>query len=300
MNRVQIVEVGPRDGLQNEKKILSTEDKLNFIAELQEAGCTQIEVASFVNPKLVPTMADASEVVRGVLCPPAPSNCPPTPSNGGDDIDFWCLVPNERGYARAQEAGARFIAVFAAASESFSQKNIGRSIESSLEEYHKVVSQALSDGCRVRGYVSCVTHCHYEGKINPEAVLFVAEKLFEMGCEEVSLGETLGCATPDDISTLLNGLKSLPCEKLAGHFHDTSGRALQNVETALSFGLRTFDSSAAGLGGCPFAPGAAGNVATESLVRFLHERGFETGIDAEKIAFVGARIAGVLRGRAEV
>jgi hydroxymethylglutaryl-CoA lyase len=286
---VRVVEVGPRDGLQNEIVVLSTEQKLTFIAALQDAGCTEIEVASFVNPKLVPAMADASEVVRGISSPPAPSN-------GGDDVVFWCLVPNERGYVRAREAGARAIAVFAAASESFSQKNIGRSVESSLDEYEKVVSQARSEGCQVRGYVSTVTHCPYEGKIAPDAVLAVAEKLFAMGCEEVSLGETLGRATPDDISRLLEILlPTLPVEKLAGHFHDTSGRALENVAVALDFGLRTFDSSAAGLGGCPFAPGAAGNVATESLVQFLHAQGYETGIDSEKIFAAGVWIREILR-----
>ncbi|MGC4042754.1 MAG: hydroxymethylglutaryl-CoA lyase [Armatimonas sp.] len=279
---VRIIEVGPRDGLQNEPTIISTADKLDFIAALIEAGCREIEVASFVHPKLVPAMADAAEVVAGL---------PPTPPHGV----FWSLVPNGKGYLRAEEAGARAVAVFAAASETFSQKNIGRSIADSLEEYERVVTLARADGCRVRGYVSTITHCPYEGRISPEVVLSVAERLLAMGCEEVSLGETLGRAEPADIDTLLTQLlPTLPVEKLAGHFHDTGGHAIENVSVALNHGLRAFDSSAAGLGGCPFAPGAAGNVATETLVRFLESQGYSTGIDAGEIAEAGQRLRGLL------
>jgi hydroxymethylglutaryl-CoA lyase len=281
---VRIVEVGPRDGLQNEPTVVSTTDKLAFIGELLTAGCREIEVASFVHPKLVPAMADAAEVVAGLTQMPSPRM-----------RLFWSLVPNEKGYLRAREAGAQAIAVFAAASETFSQKNIGRGIAESLEEYGQVVSQALSDGCRVRGYVSTVTHCPYEGRISPAAVLSVVERLFAMGCEEVSLGETLGRAEPADIEALLSHLiPMLPCEKLAGHFHDTSGRAIDNVGVALRYGLRAFDSSAAGLGGCPFAPGAAGNVATETLVRFLEGQGYSTGIDADRVAQAGTALRGLL------
>jgi hydroxymethylglutaryl-CoA lyase len=280
---IRIVEVGPRDGLQNEKTIVPTSEKLRFIADLIDAGCREIEVASFVNPKLVPAMADADTALAGL---------PPD-----SERVFWSLVPNEKGYARAREAGARAIAIFAAASESFSQKNIGRSVTDSLDEYQRVVEAALADGCRVRGYVSCVTHCPYEGNTAPPAVLGVAERLFAMGCEEVSLGETLGRAEPSEIRALLDVLiPDLSPEKLTGHFHDTFGRAIENVAVALEYGLRSFDSSAAGLGGCPFAPGAAGNLATETLVRFLHSSGYQTGIDAEKIARAGARIRTVLKG----
>lgn len=212
-----------------------------------------------------------------------------------EKLTFWSLVPNGKGYLRAEEAGARAVAVFAAASETFSQKNIGRSIADSLDEYAQVVKLALADGCRVRGYVSTVTHCPYEGRISPDAVLSVAEQLFAMGCEEVSLGETLGRAEPADIDALLNRLiPTLFAEKLAGHFHDTGGYAIENVAVALTHGVRAFDSSAAGLGGCPFAPGAAGNVATEVLVRFLEAQGYSTGIDADKITQAGQKLRELL------
>lgn len=283
MNPVRVVEVGPRDGLQNEPVLLSVEQRVAFVNELLAAGCAEIEVGAFVNPKLVPAMAGSGEVLRelGVRA----------------DARLIVLVPNERGLNAALDAGAKSIAVFAAASETFSQKNIGRSISESLDEYRRVVARAKQGDLWVRGYVSTVTHCPYEGKISPGAVVSVAQALREMGCDEIALGETLGRATVDDLAALLDAVTlAIPPEMLAGHFHDTSGRALSLVERALEYGIRAFDGSTGGLGGCPFAPGAAGNLATESLVARLHALGYTTGIDAEALALVGARLRKTLAG----
>ncbi|WP_309709052.1 hydroxymethylglutaryl-CoA lyase [Armatimonas sp.] len=273
MTAIRIVEVGPRDGLQNEAVTLSTADKLTLIQKLIAAGCTEIEATAFVHPKLVPQLADAVAVLAG---------------QENTVARFSVLVPNQKGLERALAAGARAIAIFTAASESFCEKNIGRSIESSLTEYAEVVKTARQHGCWVRGYVSTVTHCPYEGKIPPEQAAQVIAQVAALGCDEVALGETLGRAVPEEIARLLEKtLLHLPASQLAGHFHDTNGRALEHVDVALGFGLTCFDGAVGGLGGCPFAPGAAGNLATEKLALHLAALGYETGLDAVALTDVG-------------
>lgn len=269
--RVEIVEVGPRDGLQNEERIIPAADKIALVDRLSACGFARIEVTSFVNPKRVPQMADAAEVLAGIRREPG--------------IRYAALTPNLRGFEAAQEAKAEEVAVFASASEGFSQANIGCSIAESMERFAPVMAAARDAGLPVRGYVSCVTHCPYDGRVAPDAVAEVAARLVDMGCYEISLGETLGRALPEDTSAMLDAvLARMPADKLAGHFHDTSGRALDNVAVCLERGLRVFDASIGGLGGCPFAPGAAGNVATEGLALMLEERGFETGLDRKRLA----------------
>lgn len=273
--RAEIVEVGPRDGLQNEKRIIPAETKIALVDRLSACGFSRIEVTSFVNPKRVPQMADAAEVLAGIARNPA--------------IRYAALTPNLRGFEAAREARAEEVAVFASASEGFSQANIGCSIAESMERFAPLMAAAKETGLPVRGYVSCVTHCPYDGKVDPEAVADVAARLLEMGCYEISLGETLGRALPEDTDAMLDAvLARVPAEKLAGHFHDTLGRALDNVEVCLERGLRVFDASIGGLGGCPFAPGAAGNVATEALALMLEDRGYETGLDAKRLAETAA------------
>ena len=273
--RAEIVEVGPRDGLQNEKRIIPAETKIALVDRLSACGFSRIEVTSFVNPKRVPQMADAAEVLAGIARDPA--------------IRYAALTPNLRGFEAAHEARAEEVAVFASASEGFSQANIGCSIAESMERFAPLMAAAKETGLPVRGYVSCVTHCPYDGKVDPEAVADVAARLLEMGCYEISLGETLGRALPEDTDAMLDAvLARVPAEKLAGHFHDTLGRALDNVEVCLERGLRVFDASIGGLGGCPFAPGAAGNVATEALALMLKDRGYETGLDAKRLAETAA------------
>jgi len=273
--RAEIVEVGPRDGLQNEKRIIPAEAKIALVDRLSACGFSRIEVTSFVNPKRVPQMADAAEVLAGIARDPA--------------IRYAALTPNLRGFKAAREAKAEEVAVFASASEGFSQANIGCSIAESMERFAPLMAAAKETGLPVRGYVSCVTHCPYDGKVDPEAVADVAARLLEMGCYEISLGETLGRALPEDTDAMLDAvLARVPAEKLAGHFHDTLGRALDNVEVCLERGLRVFDASIGGLGGCPFAPGAAGNVATEALALMLEDRGYETGLDAKRLAETAA------------
>ncbi|MCZ4261840.1 hydroxymethylglutaryl-CoA lyase [Limimaricola sp. G21655-S1] len=268
--RVEIVEVGPRDGLQNEARIIPAADKIALVDRLSACGFARIEVTSFVNPKRVPQMADAAEVLAGIRREPG--------------IRYAALTPNLRGFEAAQEAKAEEVAVFASASEGFSQANIGCSIAESMERFAPVMAAARDSGLPVRGYVSCVTHCPYDGRVAPDAVAEVAARLMDMGCYEISLGETLGRALPEDTAAMLDAvLARLPADKLAGHFHDTSGRALDNVAVCLERGLRVFDASIGGLGGCPFAPGAAGNVATEGLALMLEERGFETGLDRKRL-----------------
>ena len=269
--RVEIVEVGPRDGLQNEKRIIPAADKIALVDRLSACGFARIEVTSFVNPKRVPQMADAAEVLAGISREPG--------------IRYAALTPNLRGFEAAQEARAEEVAVFASASEGFSQANIGCSIAESMERFAPVMEAAKSAGLPVRGYVSCVTHCPYDGKVAPDAVADVAARLMDMGCYEISLGETLGRALPEDTDVMLDAvLARVAAERLAGHFHDTSGRALDNVATCLDRGLRVFDASIGGLGGCPFAPGAAGNVATEALAMMLEARGYETSLDMKRLA----------------
>ncbi|MGL4239000.1 hydroxymethylglutaryl-CoA lyase [Tabrizicola sp.] len=279
--RVTIFEVGPRDGLQNEARLIPTADKIRLIDGLSACGLTHIEVASFVSPKWVPQMADASEVLAGVQRRPG--------------VSYAALTPNLQGFERALEAGADEVAVFASASEGFSQRNINCSIAESLERFRPVLLGAKTAMLPVRGYVSCVTDCPFDGPVAPEAVAQVAEALIDLGCYQVSLGDTLGSATPASTGKMLETvLARLPASRLAGHFHDTHGQALQNIALCLDLGLHTFDSSVGGLGGCPYAPGAQGNVATEAVVTMLHDQGFETGIDVEALAAM-SRFAQSLR-----
>jgi hydroxymethylglutaryl-CoA lyase len=268
---VTIYEMGPRDGLQNEKEIIATADKIKLIDLLSEAGFRKIEATSFVSSKWVPQMADAAEVMAGITRKPG--------------VTYGVLTPNLKGFEAALAAGANEVAIFASASESFSQKNINCSIEESFERFTPLMQAAKAANMPVRGYVSCVAACPYEGSVAPEAVARVAARLIEIGTYEVSLGDTIGAGTPESISAMLAAVtRAVPVGRLAGHYHDTGNRALANVEESLKFGLRTFDSAIGGLGGCPYAPGAKGNVATEALVAMLEAKGFRTGIDLSRIA----------------
>lgn len=278
---VQVVEVGPRDGLQNERKIVRTELKVELVEALAAAGLKRIEVGSFVSRTQVPQMADSAEVFASLHADPS--------------ITYSALVPNLAGLQAAVQSGVQEIAVFASASESFSEKNIRCSIADSLVRYRDVARQAALHGMRIRGYVSCVLGCPYEGFVPPARVASVAQRLFDMGCFEVSLGDTIGAGTPESTRALLESLLgSIPSGQLAVHFHDTSGRALENIQVALEAGIRVIDSSIAGLGGCPFAPGSPGNVATERVVAALHARGFETGVDERELAAVARRVPDML------
>ena len=255
--QVRIVEVGPRDGLQNEPRPVSTEDKLELIERLALAGLTTIEATAFVSPKWVPQMADHAEVLRRVKRHPG--------------VTYPVLVPNMKGFEAALAAGAEEVAVFGAASEAFSQKNINCSIAESLERFRPVIEAAKQHGVRVRGYVSCVLGCPYQGEVAPEAVAQVARELFAMGCYEISLGDTIGAGTPGWTKVMLEAVaKDVPLDKVAGHYHDTFGQALANIYASLETGVAVFDSSVAGLGGCPYSPGASGNVATEDVVYMLN------------------------------
>jgi len=275
--RVRIVEVGPRDGLQNEKQVVSTETKIEFIRKLAASGLKTIEATAFVSPKWVPQMADHAEVLRAL--------------HHSAGVVYPVLVPNMRGYEAAVAAGAREVAVFAAASETFSQKNINCSIAESLERFASVFAAANSAGIRVRGYVSCVLGCPYEGAVAPERVADVAAKLYESGCHEISLGDTIGVGTPVRTQRLIESVSNrVPVNHLAGHFHDTYGQALANIFAALEMGVSVFDSSVSGLGGCPYAPGAAGNVATEDLLYMLNGMEIETGVDLNRLLEAGAFI----------
>lgn len=263
---VEIVEVGPRDGLQSQARIIPAASKVALIDALSAAGLRRIEAASFVSPRWVPQMADGAEVLAGIARRPG--------------TRYMALAPNLKGYEAARAAGADEVAVFTAASEGFARANLNASIAESLERLGPVLDAARRDGIPVRGYVSVVTDCPYEGEVAPGAVARVAAALRDLGCREVSLGETLGRGTPERVGAMLRAvLEELPPERLAGHFHDTAGRALENVEVALEQGLRIFDSSIGGLGGCPFAPGAAGNVATEALAARLGALGYEVSLD---------------------
>ncbi|KMN34191.1 MULTISPECIES: hydroxymethylglutaryl-CoA lyase [unclassified Chromobacterium] len=266
MPQVKIVEVGPRDGLQNEKQPVSTAVKLELIRRLAASGLNTIEAGAFVSPKWVPQMAGSAEVLAG-LDQSGPASYP-------------VLVPNEQGLDAALAAGAREIAVFGAASESFSQRNINASIAESLQRFAPVMARAQAAGVPVRGYVSCVVGCPYEGRIAPAKVAEVAARLLDMGCYEISLGDTIGVGTPSSVLAMLDAVsKTVPMAQLAGHFHDTYGMAISNIHACLRAGMMTFDSSVAGLGGCPYAQGASGNVATEDVVYLLHGEGHDTGID---------------------
>jgi isopropylmalate/homocitrate/citramalate synthase len=269
--RVRVVEVGPRDGLQNEAALVPTEDKVRLVEMLADAGFADIEVSSFVSPKRVPQLADAAEVFAR-LAPRA-------------GVRYSALAPNARGLERALAAGVRAIALFTAASETFTQKNIGMTIAESLEGFRALLPTARAHGLWVRAYVSTAFVCPYEGQITPAQVIPVVRELVAMGVDEVSLGDTIGHATPDAVARLAEALApALPRERTAYHFHDTRGAALANVLMALQYGVAVFDAAAGGTGGCPFAPGAAGNLATEDLLALLHGMGIETGVDLEKVA----------------
>ncbi|HXX37458.1 MAG TPA: hydroxymethylglutaryl-CoA lyase [bacterium] len=279
--RVRIVEVGPRDGLQNEATALSIDDKVAFITRLAAAGLTEIEVGAFVRPDRVPQMADTDAVVRRL-----------GPCRG---VVLSALVPNRLGMERAIACGLRDIAVFTAASEAFARRNINMSIDESLGGFQEILAFATAHGIRVRAYVSTAWRCPYEGRIRPDAVRQVASRLLDMGCREVSLGDTIGAATPTEVWALLDHLaRDLPIHALAVHFHDTRGTALANVLAALLRGVATIDAAAGGLGGCPYAPGASGNLATEDLVYMLHGMGIETGVDLERLAAASRSLASPL------
>ena len=263
--RITIVEVGPRDGLQNEKTTIATTDKIAFINQLTDAGHSVIEVSAFVSPKWVPQMGDAAEVFAGI-----------TRRNG---VRYTALVPNRAGLERAIAAGVTEVAIFAAASETFSRKNINQSIDESLVTYKAVVDEALAAGVKVRGYLSTCFHCPFEGKIAPAKVAAIAARLRDLGVFEVAISDTIGAATPGDVVRVLEATAGvLTLDQTALHFHDTRGTALANVLAGLDCGVTTFDSSAGGLGGCPYAPGAAGNLATEDLLFMLNGLGVETGV----------------------
>jgi hydroxymethylglutaryl-CoA lyase len=279
---VEIFEVGPRDGLQNEAREIPVAEKVALVDCLSRAGFTRIEVASFVSPKWVPQMAGSGEVMAGIA--------------RGPGIRYVALTPNMRGYEGAVAAGVDEIAVFASASEGFSKANVNASIAESLERFAPVLAAARHIDLPVRGYVSCVTDCPFDGAVAPAAVAAVADKLFAMGCYEVSLGDTLGQATPDSIARMLLAVREVvPATRLAGHFHDTAGRALDNIDASLALGVRVFDAAVGGLGGCPYAPGAAGNVATESVAAHLARLGYETGLDMAVLTEAAA-MAQALRG----
>ena len=275
--RVTIVEVGPRDGLQNEQAKVATADKIAFVDLLSAAQLPVIEVSAFVSPKWVPQMADASEVFAGI-----------SKRNG---IRYTALVPNVAGLDRAMAAGVKEIAVFAASSETFSKKNINQSIDQSLAGYAEVCSRALANGLRVRGYLSTAFGCPYEGHVPPQRVAELAERLVQMGVFEVAVSDTIGVAHPAQVAQVLESVLSrLPIERIALHFHDTRGTALANVLEALSIGVTTFDASAGGLGGCPYAPGASGNLATDDLIYMLNGLGVETGVSLSALAKASAFI----------
>jgi hydroxymethylglutaryl-CoA lyase len=267
---VRIVEVGPRDGLQNEQKSVPTATKVELIRRLGEAGLKSIEATAFVSPKWVPQMRDAAKVMAQI--------------DRREGVSYPVLVPNMKGFQAALAAGAREVAVFGAASETFSQKNINCSIAESLERFRPIVVAAREADVKVRGYVSCVLGCPNQGEVKPTAVAEVAWALFEMGCHEVSLGDTIGSGTPDATKVMIEAVtKRVPLKKLAGHFHDTWGMAIANIYASLELGLSVFDSSVGGLGGCPYAAGASGNVATEDVVWLLRGLGIETGIDLDAL-----------------
>jgi len=267
--KVKVVEVGPRDGLQNQSEMVPTDKKLAFIESLARAGYQEVEATSFVHPRWVPQLADSEEI------------CKRLPQIEG--VTFTVLVPNLKGLERAIAAGVKRIAIFTAASESFSQKNTNRSIADSLRDFAELIPRALQAGMSVRGYVSTAFVCPYEGEVAPEKVRPVCERLLELGVDEVSLGDTVGRAVPSDVDRLLDAL-AVPPEKLALHMHDTCGTALANIARGLERGIRCFDASAGGLGGCPYAPGASGNVSSEDLLYMLERMGYETGVDRALVA----------------
>ncbi|HJW93110.1 MAG TPA: hydroxymethylglutaryl-CoA lyase [Thermoanaerobaculia bacterium] len=278
VDTAKIVEVGPRDGLQNEKVTIPTQAKIDYITALSDAGLRTIEAGAFVSPKWVPQMADSAEVY---------ANIPKDPG-----VDFPVLVPNEKGLDRAIEAGVKSIAIFTAASDTFNKRNINMTIDESFANYAPVAVRARAEGIRVRGYVSTAFGCPYEGDIAPERVLEVVARLLDLGCYEVSVGDTIGVGTPMQVQGVIGFLlQVVPAGKLAMHFHDTRGTALANTLAALEMGVATFDASSGGLGGCPYAPGASGNLATEDLVYMLDRMGIDTGVDLKLLVKASSIIA---------
>ena len=279
--QVRIVEVGPRDGLQNEKAIIATADKIELIDRLSRTGLRSIEATSFVSPKWVPQLADAAEVFAGITRVPG--------------IHYPVLVPNEKGYERALAAGVEEVAVFTAASEAFNLKNINAGIDESLERFRPVMERAKSDGVKVRGYVSTVLGCPYQGHVPVADVVRVASRLYAMGCYEISLGDTIGVGTPHKARAMLKAVASeIPMPALAVHFHDTYGQALANLLACLEEEVSVVDSAVSGTGGCPYAKGASGNVASEDVVYLLHGLGLETGVDLASLSETGLWLSGLL------
>src|ERR1700753_2992299 len=280
-DQVRIVEVGPRDGLQNEKTPVGVEERVAFIEALLAAGLHTVEIGAFVSPKAIPQMVGSDEVLRRFA--------------SRSDGEFHVLVPNEKGYEAARAAGAKVIAVFAAASEGFSRANINCSVAESIERFKPVVARAKADRIRVRGYISCVLGCPYEGEVKPQAVVDVARTLWDLGCYEISLGDTIGVGTPTKARHLLRAVAcDVPMDKLAMHFHDTHGQALGNLYAGIEEAARVIDSAAGGLGGCPFAPGATGNVATEDVVYMLEGMGIATGVDMARLLAAANEISRLL------
>lgn len=278
VDSVKVVEVGPRDGLQNEKVTIPTDAKVDYITALADAGLRVIEAGAFVSPKWVPQMADTAEVYRNI------------PKDPG--VDYPVLVPNSKGLDRAIEAGVQSIAIFTAASDTFNKRNINMTIDESFANYAPVAERALSEGMRIRGYVSTAFGCPYEGDVAPERVLEVSARLLDLGCYEVSVGDTIGVGTPMHVQGVIAMLLHvIPPSKLAMHFHDTRGTALANTLAALEMGIATFDASSGGLGGCPYAPGASGNLATEDLLYMLDRMGIETGVSLDRVVAASSIVA---------
>ena len=270
---ITVFEMGPRDGLQNEARMIPTADKIKLVDMLSDCGFAKIETASFVSPKWVPQMADSAEVLDGIARKPG--------------VVYTALSPNMKGYQRAIDAKADEVAVFGSASDGFSRSNVNCSAEEALERFKPIMEAAKADDMPVRGYVSCVVKCPFDGDVDPKATARVAGILMDAGCYEVSLGDTIGAGNPESIAAMLDAtIAEVGAENLAGHYHDTNGRALENIRTSIELGLRNFDSSIGGLGGCPYAPGAKGNVATEGVVKLAEDMGFETGVDADALAEV--------------
>ena len=278
---MRIVEVGPRDGLQNEPGQVPTDVKVELIERLAEAGLPAVEATAFVSPKWIPQMADHAEVMERIRRKPG--------------VSYPVLTPNLKGFEAARAAGATEVAIFGAASEAFSKKNINCSIAESLERFEPIALESKKSNMRVRGYVSCVLGCPYEGEIKPDKVAEVAGALYDMGCYEVSLGDTIGTGTPGKTKAMIEACaRRVPLEHLAGHYHDTYGQALANIYASLEMGVATFDASVAGLGGCPYAAGASGNVATEDVIYMLNGLGIRTGVDLDRLVDIGQWICGVL------
>ncbi|MDH6263461.1 hydroxymethylglutaryl-CoA lyase [Bradyrhizobium sp. BR13661] len=285
-DRVRIIEMGPRDGLQNEKTPVSVEARISFIEALVAAGLDTVEVGAFVSPKAIPQMASSDAVLRGV--------------SHVKGAEFHVLVPNEKGYDAARAAGAKVVSVFAAVSEGFSRANINCTVAESIERFKPVLARARADGVPVRGYISCVLGCPFDGEIKPKAVADLARTLWDLGCYEISLGDTIGVGTPDKAKEMLRAVAAnIPAAKLAMHFHDTYGQALANLYAGLEEGVRVIDAAAGGLGGCPYAPGATGNVATEDVVYMLEGMGERTGVDMDKL-LAATNAMSVVLGKAPV